>query len=538
MSVWVQNAGDGSSLATIDLPETPAVVPSTQASEDYERAMRTYQQIRGLDRRHVGTLVGAALLEGEAGRYDAAEFLLKRSIAVAPTCVAYNSLGHFQCRRRQYDDAIANYRASLELDPTNLTTWPNLLFALDLHPYATPALRLAERRRFDAVACKPLTDAAPPHANDPDPEKRLRVGYVSADFKQHSAAHGFGPAVQGHDSERFEVHLYDVDQSPENAEDQVASWYREHDRFIRHDVRGFDDAALASTIRTDGIDILVDLSGYSAGGRPMTFARKPAPVQISGFGYATGLGISAMDYLIGDAVVIPERHEQFYAEKILHLPCFMGFDLPGTWPEVGPPPRERNGYTTFGYLGRALKISPQCLAAWAEILRRVEGSRLILKSGEYDDSEIVRQITSALVALGVDADRLEFRPGTNRHDHLATYGDIDISLDPFPHAGGVTTIESFLMGVPTVTLLGDYICGRTGASYLTSFGFEAAIARTPHEYIRHAVVNAEDTWTLEDRQSLRLCALRSPLMDREGYARAVDDAYRAAWTRWCLERTA
>jgi protein O-GlcNAc transferase len=223
----------------------------------------------------------------------------------------------------------------------------------------------------------------------------------------------------------------------------------------------------------------VDLSGYSAGGRPLTFARKPAPVQISGFGYATGLGIDGDGLPDRGRRGDPRAARAVLREKIMRLPCFMGFDLPGTWPEVGPPPRERNGYTTFGYLGRALKISPQCLAAWAEILRRVEGSRLILKSGEYDDSEIVRQITSALVALGVDADRLEFRPGTNRHDHLATYGDVDISLDPFPHAGGVTTIESFLMGVPTVTLLGDYICGRTGASYLTAFGLGHAIARRP-----------------------------------------------------------
>jgi predicted O-linked N-acetylglucosamine transferase (SPINDLY family) len=157
---------------------------------------------------------------------------------------------------------------------------------------------------------------------------------------------------------------------------------------------------------------------------------------------------------------------------------------------------------------------------------------ILIFNGKFGPA-FVTQITDALGALGVTAGRLEFRQGTSRSDHIATYGEVDVSLDPFPHGGGVTTIESFLMGVPTVTLLGDYICGRTGASYLTLFGLGQAVARTPYEYVRHAVMNAEDTWTLDDRMGLRHKALASPLMDATAYAGAVDAAYRAAWVEWC-----
>lgn len=546
MSVWQQTPGRASRLLTLDRP-APAKIKRTDKANalldegyrahergDIERAMAAYRQIMGLDRDNVGAIMGAGLLEAERGQIEAAEFLLKRAISIAPTVAAYNILGHAYVKRRRFDDAIACYRASLELDPSNLTTWPNLLFALDLHPHATNGLRLAERERFDALHCRPLTEAAPPHENDPDPERVLQVGFVSADFKQHSAAHGFGPVVLGHHPDRVVVHLYDVDPSPPNEDDLVARWFRESPSLVWHDARGLDDAALAATIRGDGIDVLVDLSGYSAGGRPLAFARKPAPVQVGGLGYATGFGIAAMDYLLADEVVVPERHEPFYREKILRLPCFMGYEQAPPWPEIGPAPKEANGYVTYGYFGRALKISPQTLAAWGEILRRVPDARLLLKCGDYDtDAVLGQQIATALGAFGVSPDRIAFRGGSSRYDHLAAYRDVDISLDPFPHNGGVTTVETFLMGVPTVTMFGEYLCGRVGASLLTAFGLRHAAARTVHEYVNHAVGMAGDTWTLEDRQALRARVRGSVLMNQDAYAGAFEDAIREAWREWC-----
>ncbi len=538
--VWTQAVGNGSAVVLMhdDQPgASPAPAPEP-ADDALARAISAYQQIMGLDREAGPAMVATGLLRHVEGDPAAAEWLLRRAIKVAPTVIAYNSLGHLLLGRRQWDEAIACYRASLAIDPSNLTTWPNLLFALDLHPSASWQIRLAERRRFNDLHCRPLTEAAPPHQNDADPARALRVGYVSADFKQHSAVHGFGPVLAGHDRARFDVHLYDVDQEPDNPEDRVQGLFRDYPGATWHDVRGYDDAALAAKIRADGIDILVDLSGYSGGGRPLLFARKPAPIQVSGFGYATGLGIDAMDYVVGDDVLIPEKHETHYHERVLRVPVFMPYEKAPPWPDVAPPPKLANGYTTYGYLGRVVKISPQALAAWAEILHRDPTSRLLLKGGEYQDAAIVRQITDALVALGVDAERIEIRQGTPRYDHLTAYGDVDVMLDPFPHNGGVTTVEAVLMGVPPITLLGDYVCGRVGASLMTALGFKAAVARTPFEYVNHALDTAGQAWTHGDRVGLRNRLLGSVLTDAAAYAGAVENAYREAWQVWCAGRRA
>lgn len=550
--VWVQDAGVGSSFQILDevkqLPKgkksknsqhTAAMLESAMdvhESGDLTRALRAYQQIMGLDPENIQAVTMAGLIHAAQGEHEAAEFLLRRSLAIAPTCVAYNTLGVVLLARRQWDASINCYRSSIALDPTNTSTWPNLLFGLDLHPWATPAIQHAERRAFNELYCRALTESAPPHTNIPDPDRRLKVGYVSGDFKQHSAAHGFGPVVLGHHLDQFEVHLYDVDQAPPNADDQVAAWFREMDGVTFHDVRGYDDATLAATIRTDGMDILVDLSGYSGGGRAMAFARKPAPIQISGFGYATGLGIDAMDYMVGDDVLIPESHEKHYHEKILRVPCFMGYEKAPPWPDIWAAPKKRNGYVTYGYLGRAIKISPQTIAAWGEILTRVPNARMILKSGEYKDETLVAQIRGGLTALGVNPAHLEFRQGSSRLDHLSNYSEVDISLDPFPHGGGVTTVESVLMGTPTITLLGNYVCGRTGASILTTLGFKSAVARTPFEYVKHAVDMADVEWTLEDRRALRARLCGSVLMNDDKYARAVEDEYRRVWIAWCEQQ--
>lgn len=453
---------------------------------------------------------------------EMAERLIERAVTLAPHSRAQHNLGVVKQQRGDIDGAIATYRQALALEPDYLEAATNLIFALDLHPYATPDLLLAERRRFAEAFCDPLTRMAAPHANDLDPDRKLRVGYVSSDFREHSAAMSFGTAIRGHDPGVVEVYLYSTaerhDHRSEPFKSRADVWC---------EVAALNPAELAQAIREDGIDILVDLNGFSKGERLLTFALKPAPVQISAWGYCTGTGMAAMDYLMADDVAIPPAFEGYYRERILRLPCLLGYD-PGPYPDlVAGPPEARNGYRTYGYLGRAMKLNDPTLACWARILREDPSGRLILKSDQYTDRSMRDRIAHRLLALGVDLGRVEVQGGTTRAEHLAAHNEIDVALDPFPQGGGMTTMDACLMGVPTVALEGRTVPGRTAASIMTVLGHEGWVASGEDQYVALA------TQQHATREALRDALLDSVICDRRGYARAVEAAYYHAWQAWC-----
>ena len=499
-----------------------------------EKALKAYRRVAPTGPEGAAALVASALIYRQRGERDQAERQLRRSLDAAPSVVAYATLGGLLLERRRYDEAIVADRAALSLDPTNASVWCNLLFSLDLHPLAGWEQKLAERRHFDALVCAPLTAAAPPHDLDPDPERVLRVGYVSADFRQHSAASTFGPLLAGH-TETVAVTLYDVGQDAPDAEDSAALGFRAHAGYV--DATGMSDAELAARIRADRCDILVDLGGYAAGGRPLLFARKPAPIQITGFGHATGTGLACMDYLLGDPITTPRGHEDRYGERLLRVPILMAYDASAGAPEIAAPPALATGSPTFGYLGRAVKVSDRTLAVWARILARLPDARLVIKSPECDDPAVSRSIAATLGALGVPLERVTFRGASSRHDHLEAYNAVDVHLDPFPHGGGVTTVEASLMGVPTVTLAGESVAGRLGAAILGLIGQSVNVTLSETQYVERAVLLAETPGTLEERRSLHLRMATSIMTDPARYAGAVESAYRACWRDWCAQRT-
>jgi predicted O-linked N-acetylglucosamine transferase (SPINDLY family) len=484
-----------------------------------------------IDQANPDALSLLAMLLHQRGDTATAITLLRRACRISPAGRLYSNLGVVLSSNRDYVGGITAYRQAIRLDPMNVTSWTNLLFALDHHPEATPALRIADRRAFNAMHCAALTAAAPPHTNDRDPDRKLRIGYVSGDFFNHSASIAWGPVLFGHDHERFEAWCYDNTAAPRDQEtlrfEAVADqWVPIQDR---------SDEDVARQIRADQIDILVDLSGFSTGGRLLIFARKPAPIQITGWGHATGTGLDCMDYLISDAVTIPPEHEHLYHERIIRLPSAMGFDVRPPYPEVAPPPMERNGYPTFGYIGRAYKLNERTLSTWAEILRRMPTAKLILKSAEYNNQDLREWVLAVLASLGVTPDRVSIRGSTTRLIHLATYNEIDVHLDPYPHGGGVTTLEACLMGVPTVTLLGDYVSGRLSASVLdTVYPSGGTTATTVTDYLLLAS-SALCGASLYERQRLRDAILSSVMASPERYAACVENAFRDAWKEWVID---
>jgi predicted O-linked N-acetylglucosamine transferase (SPINDLY family) len=425
-------------------------------------------------------------------------------------------------------DATAAYRRSLALNPDSPIAQSGLIFALDLQPgHADEAL--AERRSWNVRFGQTWRDRPADHPNRRDPERPLRVGYVSADFYNHSAATVFMPIMRAHDRSQVSLYCYSgaTERDPVNAEARTLA-------DVWHDVAYVSDDVLEAQIRADEIDILVDLSGHSAGNRLPVFARKPAPIQVTAWGYATGTGMDAMDYFLADPITVPTHAYARYAEEVVNLPGALCYDPPSFAPGVAPLPASTRGFVTFGAFNRLPKLFPETLAAWARILTALPTSRLVVKTLGADVSPGRDWLLGQLAMHGVQPERVTLLGITLRPDHLAAHGEVDLMLDAFPQNGGVTTLDALLMGVPVVTLMGEQIQERSSGSVLSAVGLGDLIARTPDEYVEIAARLAGDTARLAaERATLRSRLLASPIGNVVTYTRSVEATYRALWRRWC-----
>jgi predicted O-linked N-acetylglucosamine transferase (SPINDLY family) len=373
-----------------------------------------------------------------------------------------------------------------------------------------------------------------PHTNTPDPERRLRIGYVSADFRMHSAASAFGTILINFDSSGFDVVAYS---NTVKKEDALTQRFRQNATCWRKIV-GLSDDAVSDLIRQDGIDILIDLSGFSAGNRLLVFARKPAPIQITAWGYASGTGMQAMDVLFSDAVVVPPEEKQFYTEQVRYLPCLLSHSPHQAPPPVNDLPALSAGWITFGSFNRLAKISDEAYRTWAQVLLAVPDSRMVLKAGELDDAGTRARVTGHFTRAGVAPERLSLLGKTSWHEHITAFNRADISLDTFPQGGGVTTLEGLLMGVPVVTLRWPTLSGRTSASILTALGLTDWIAETPEQYVEIAVRKAQDILALAElRQQMRTRFTSSVIGDAHAYVSAVEQEYRQLWREWCVRQS-
>jgi predicted O-linked N-acetylglucosamine transferase (SPINDLY family) len=426
--------------------------------------------------------------------------------------------------------AVASYRRALALDPGNAATHSAMLFLMLYDPACDHRQVLAEHRRWAERHADPLTARAAPHDNGPEPERRLRIGYVSADFCYHSKAEAFAPLIEHFDRDRFEVICYSGTPRPDP---HTAGFRRAASGWC--DSRELDDAALAAQVRRDRIDILVDLSGHSHGNRLLAFARKPAPLQVA---WLDVTGLPAMDYLFADPVLWPPDDGPLTPEAVYGLAHGgLGYRPPAAAPPVAPTPAPGRGRVTFGSFNSALKLGPPVVDAWAQILARLPSARLMLKNPSFDDAKLRDRYRRAFADRGVAPQRIEFRGRTGHQAQLAAYGEIDIALDTFPGNGGVTTWEALWMGLPVVALRGHPPAGNNGAAILTSVGLTELIAETVDAYAALAVRLAADPPGLAARRAgQRRLVAAAPVLDPRRYVRTVEDAYRTIWRRWCARR--
>ncbi len=446
--------------------------------------------------------------------------LLKHGLADPMTYDALGACAQFQGK---IPLALSCYRKALAIDPDYAPASDGIIMILDAQPGTTAAQAQRAREQWWVRHGASRYASRQPHGNTRDAERPLRVGYVSGDFNFHSASAVFHRIACRH-SDAVQPIFYSS--LPAHAGDAVTNTYRRMPGW--RDVCGASDVYVADLVRRDAIDILVDLSGYTGRNRLRTFCYKPAPIQISAWGYATGVGWPAMDGLVSDPVVIPPVCRSEHVERIIDLPCVITYEGPAGMPDPNPLPCLTQA-PTFGVFQRSLKITAECLAVWVELLQRLPESRLVIK-GSYPPAFVAWMGTHLAPVL----ERvLIYGEGTTRDAHLRAYQAIDLCLDTWPQTGGVTTCEALWMGVPAVTLLGPRVIQRTTASILTNLDLPAFIAETREDYISTAVA-----WVTTRKAAL--AALRVGMRDRfiaspvcAGYVEAVEAQYRTLWRAWC-----
>jgi protein O-GlcNAc transferase len=430
----------------------------------------------------------------------------------------------------ELDESLSCFHRALaiKLDPM---VESNLVYTLHFHPDSTPQSLAAAHGTWNEHHARPLAARIRPHNNDRNPDRRLRIGYVSPDFRYHPVGLFLVPLLSHHDHANVEIVCYSGVRRPDEVTNRLAgcadTW---------RDTRRLSDEQLADQIRADRIDVLVDLTMHMASSRLLVFARKQAPVQITYLAYCSTTGLDTMDYRLTDPYLDPVGiDETVYAEKSIRLPrTYWCYEPPAGEIEVGAVPASIGGRVTFGCLNNYCKVTRATFAAWCEILCQVPDSRLLVHAAEGRHRDRAREL---LRSSGIDPNRLEFVGFHPLADYFRQYQQIDIALDPFPYTGGTTTCDALWMGVPVLSLAGQTAVSRGGLSILSNVGHPELVAHDAAEYVRIATSLANDLPRLTDlRCSLRARMRQSPLMDAPQFARDVEAAYRHVWRQWCAGR--
>ena len=491
------------------------------ALRDLDQAVEAFRSAVELEpgnaERHCN--LGAALqalghLEEAVGAYREALNLNPR------LATAYDSLGSALSSQGKFEEALECYEESLRRFPANARARSNLLLTLNYLDDRSASEVFEAHQAWGRAHGR---SASQPPAPRPVEGRPLRVGYVSPDFRNHSVAFFIEPLLEAHDPQEVQAVCYSTVPHPDDTTRRLMGLAAEW-----RDISNLDDKAAAELIREDGIDILVDLSGHTAGNRLGIFVEKPAPVQATWLGYPNTTGLPAIDYRIVDEFTDPPGQEAFHTEELVRLPgCFLCYRPLPDAPEVVPLPATSAGHITFGSFNNLSKVSPPVIELWAEIVKSVPGARLLMKNPSLTDEPTRERYYAAFEAQGLGRDRVELIGHTpSQAEHLALYGRVDIALDTFPYNGTTTTCEALWMGVPVVTLAGSRHAGRVGLSLLDALGRPKWAAGDAEDYVRIAAELAADLERLAGiRASLRQDMAASPLCDAASFARRMESAF-------------
>jgi predicted O-linked N-acetylglucosamine transferase (SPINDLY family) len=470
--------------------------------------------------------LGNALAEARDSDQAIAEFRL--SLSIRPdSAECLNNLG-IALKDRDIDQSVECYRKAVKINPTYDDAWSNLLLGLHYRCCDRDAI-FREHVEWGQLKLAQHRGAATGHpAAEPHRQRKLRVGYVSGDFREHSVSYFSSAFLRHHDPAQFEIYCYDNTRKPDAVSTAQRDWVKNWRRIVN-----VDDQAVAGMIRQDQIDILVDLSGHSGLNRLPVFAYKPAPVQVTYVGYPNTTGLGSVDYRITDAVADPPGlTDSINVEKLVRLPDTAWCYTPNPHaPPVNALPATRNGFVTFVSCNNLAKLTAGMLELWGKILLGVDRSRLIIQGDGLHDQPTRDRVMAPLLACGVNARRIELLPrAPSTALLLPTYNRADIALDTYPYHGTTTTCEALWMGLPLITLSGNMHVARVSTSLLTTVGLAQLIAESPAEYLKIAEKVAGDIPRLARwRQGMRERLLGSPLMDARRFTAALENAYLQMW---------
>ncbi|MGE4064752.1 MAG: tetratricopeptide repeat protein [Rhodospirillaceae bacterium] len=476
--------------------------------------------------------LGVALLEDQ--KLTEAEAEIRRALELDPAnAMALNTLGVLLLEQHFVTKAREAMREAADVNTRSAPIFfSNYAFASLYEPDLSNEQILEIHKEYARRFSSREPDPARPHTNVRDPARRLRVAYLSPDFRAHSVSYFFEALLEKHDRTKFEICLY----SDTSRADSITEGMRKGaDLWVES--AGFTNEAFVQRLRDDGVDILVNLGGHTSGNRLPVCALKPAPVQIEYLGYPDTSGVPAMDYRLTDGRADPPGAEKWCTEEIVRLPhCFHLYRPSGKAPPPAPAPHLAKGYVTFASFNVLPKVTEPAIAAWADILKGVPNSRFFIKCKQMRDERVQARVRADFARHGIDPVRIEmtaFVPSVK--EHLEKYAGVDLALDTFPYNGTTTTCEALYMGVPVLTIRGDNHRGRVGLSLLTAVGIAREfVAESVSDYIARAIAFGRNPARLaEIRPALRPAMEASPLRDEVGFTRTLEDTYRALWTRWC-----
>jgi protein O-GlcNAc transferase len=471
----------------------------------------------------------AALVQKD--QRDEAEKVLRRAREIEPGSVGVNNnLAGVLTDLGRVGEAMECYEVAIGRPEVTAEIYSNALLAMHYLPRFSPG-EIFERhrdwgRRFGAAGKERK------YANVPDPERRLRVGYVSCDFRRHSVNYFVEPFLARHDHERFEIVCYADELWPDGVTERLRGTAD-----VWRNTAGLSHEQLAEVIHSDRVDIVVDLMGHTAHNRLPALASKPAPIQVTYVGYPDTTGMETVDYRITDGWADPVgMTEGLHTEKLVRLPrsgwCYRS---PEPSPDVSSALAREKGFVTFGSFNTLAKISREVIEVWAKILKTIPGARLILKSRALSEASVIAYVHSAFASHGITSERVELLGYSKSYaDHLGLYGRIDVALDTFPYNGTTTTCEALWMGVPVIALAGKTHVSRVGVSLLNNLGLGELIASSTEDYVRLATENLARLAEL--RREIRPRMERWPLRDEAGFTTELEQAYRSMWQTWCQSR--